>query len=183
MAKKKGVAPKWHLGDELFSTSQIQERVQELADEISADYQGKTVNLVPVLSGSMIFCSDLLRLIRPHCRIYPVMVSSYVGMKSGNPDIYIPNLLGLPEDLLIVEDVVDSGSTLDILGGLLLNAPNVKSVEVCSLLHKNLVSQDQISVKYIGFHCPANKFVVGYGLDLDGWCRDLPAIFTLRKEE
>lgn len=181
MAKSKIPKPVWEIDQELFSTSQIAERIRELADEITADYEGQTLNVVPVLSGAMFFSADLIRTIKLHCKVFPVMVNSYIGMKSGQPDVYIPKLWELPENLLIVEDIVDTGNTLDTLSNLLLNAPNVKSVEICSLLHKNLIPPDQISVKYTGFHCPADKFVVGYGLDLDGWFRDLSAIYTLKK--
>lgn len=182
MKARKKVETRYDLDQELFSRSQIAERVSELAAQISSDYaEDEVINLVPVLTGAMLFCSDLVRQIPNHCRVYPVIVTSYQGMSPGEVDVYIPRIWNLPEKLIIVEDILDTGHTLDLLCSLLLEAPNVKGAEICTLLHKNKVSSDQISAKYVGFHCPADAFVVGYGLDLDGWLRDLPAIYTLKK--
>jgi len=142
-------------------------RVAELATQINLDYKGKSPILLPILNGSFMFASDLMKHLSIPCQISFVKISSYAGTSSTGQ---IKTLIGHEEslfnqDVLIVEDVIDSGLTIEkIMED--LRGRGTKSVEVVSLLRKSAAREKKIEVKYVGFELK-DEFVMGYGLDYD----------------
>lgn len=166
----------------LLSENSIADRVCELGRQISEDYQGKDLVLIGVLKGSFIFLSDLARHITIPLTVDFVSISSYgssttsSGIVRVNMDAEI-NVDG--KHVLIVEDIVDTGWTLKMSYlAENLHAGNAASVRVCTLLDKPSRRKVEIELDYVGFVVP-DKFVVGYGLDFDGLCRNLPYIGVL----
>jgi hypoxanthine phosphoribosyltransferase len=157
---------------EFISEATVKQRVTELANQINKDYEEKAPVFVPVLNGSFMFASDLLKEITSPCRVSFVKISSYSGMKSTGQ---VKSLIGLDESLfnqniIIVEDIVDTGLTLErILEE--LKKLGTKSVEVVTLLRKRPAREKSLEVKYIGFDID-DEFVLGYGLDYDGLGRN-----------
>lgn len=163
--------------NEFISEEKVGEKVKLLALQISSDYKDKTPVFLPVLNGSFMFASDLIKEITVPCRISFVKVSSYEGTGSTGQ---LKTLLGLDERLfhqhiLIVEDIVDTGFTLVKIVDELLTL-GVKSVEAVSLLRKKPARDKSIRVKYVGFDIE-DEFVLGYGLDYDGLGRNSKNIF------
>jgi hypoxanthine phosphoribosyltransferase len=165
-----------------IQADQIQARVGELAAQIDQDYQGKDPLLIGVLNGCFMFASDLMKKITIPCRISFIKVSSYHDLESsGN----VKALIGLNEnifkkDVIIVEDIVDTGLTISkVLEE--FHSLGANSVEVLSLLHKPEVNKAAVNIKYCGFEIPS-RFVVGYGLDYDGFGRNLQDIYQLAGE-
>jgi hypoxanthine phosphoribosyltransferase len=158
--------------------SKIQKRIELLAEEINRDYANKTPIFLPVLNGSFMFASDLIKRITLDCRVSFTKVSSYTGTGSSGQ---LKSLIGHEEsvfnqDIIIVEDIVDTGLTLqritDELKGL-----GAKSVETVSLLRKKPARDKNIAVKYVGFELEED-FVVGFGLDYDGLGRNLKDLYV-----
>lgn len=166
------------LGEVLIPEDQLQARVAELGDEISRDYAGQKLLLVCILRGGVMFLTDLMRHIDiPHA-IEFMAVSSYgVGGRESSGQVRITLDLNTPiEDVnvILVEDIVDSGRTLaSVLAMLSTRKP--RSLVICSLLDKTERREVQIPLRYVGFSIP-NKFVFGYGLDIDDYYRNLPFI-------
>jgi hypoxanthine phosphoribosyltransferase len=164
----------------LLSKETIESRVLELAAQLRTDYEGKTPVFVGVLSGSFLFLADLLKSVNIPCEIQFVKVASYVGDQSSGK---ITESLAFSEELkgrhiIIVEDIVDSGHTLQYLLQK-LNPLAPASVAVCSLLLKpNALQYSFTELRYVGFEL-ANDFVVGYGLDYNGLGRNLPEIYKV----
>ncbi len=161
-----------------LSASIIKSRINKLARKISRDYQKRSPLIIPVLNGSFIFAADLMRQLKVTCRISFVKQASYEGMHSGSSK----TLIGLTEsvfgqDILVVEDIMDTGATLIKVLDELKNM-GAKSVEVVVLLRKSKAKKHPVQPKYIGFEI-TNPFVVGYGLDQEGFGRNLPAIYQL----
>lgn len=161
----------------LVAASKIEERIAALAAEINHDYKDKSPILLPVLNGSFMFASDLMKELKIPCRVSFVKISSYSGTASTGQ---LKTLIGHEEslfnqDVLILEDIVDTGLTLqkiiEELRGL-----GAKSVEAISLLRKAPAREKKIDVKYVGFDLE-NDFVVGYGMDYDGLGRNLKDIY------
>ena len=155
-----------------ISQPKIEEKVTELAAQISEDYKGKTPVLLPILNGAFMFASDLIKEITVPCRVSFVKISSYQGTQSTGQ---LKTLVGHEEslfnqDILIVEDIVDSGMTLEKIM-LELRDRGAKTVEAVSLLRKKIAREKNIGVKYVGFELE-EEFVVGYGLDYDGLGRN-----------
>ncbi len=169
--------------DVLFSRQQIQDRVEELAREIDADYAGREVLLVGVLKGAFMIMTDLARALTVPVSLDFMAVSSYGSATSTSGVVRILKDLDrdiVGKDVLIVEDVIDSGLTLNyLLRNLRFRGPS--SIEVCALLRKPEAAQVDIPVKYVGFDLPS-IFVVGYGLDYGERFRNLPYIATLKSE-
>ncbi len=166
-----------HLGRELISATQLSERVEQLGKEISADYADDPPLLVCVLKGAFIFLSDLARAIDLPVDFDFMAVSSYGSATRSSGVVRI--VKDLDSDLtdrhvLIVEDIIDSGLTLQYLRKNLL-ARGPASVEVCALLLKEGLQKVDPQLKYVGFSIPP-EFVVGYGLDVDERYRNLPNI-------
>ena len=160
-----------------ISSTNILERVSELAQQVNTDYKERTPIFLPILNGSFMFASDLLKEISIPCRVSFVKISSYAGTASTGQ---LKSLIGHEEslfnqDIIIVEDIVDSGLTLqkimDDLKGL-----GAKSVEAIALLRKKGAREKKIDVKYVGFDLDS-EFVLGYGLDYDGLGRNYKDIY------
>lgn len=161
----------------LIDEETLQARIQELADQITEDYKGKELTLICILKGAMYFFTDLTRKINLDTNIEVMRVSSYEGEKSkGEIDIKLD--IDKPiagKDVLIVEDIIDTGKTMEeLLKKLALRNPN--SLKICTLLNKKERREiDGLTPDYIGFEIP-NHFVIGYGLDLDEKYRTLKEI-------
>jgi len=173
-----------HMGNDLdhvlFTEDQIQERLRQLGEQIWQDYQDKDLLLVGVLKGAVLVMADLMRTLPGTAPMDWMAISSYgSGTKSSG---VVRILMDLREDItdkhvLIVEDIIDSGLTLNwIQGNLRSRGP--ASLEICTLLRKPDAAKVDIDCKYVGFDIP-NEFVVGYGLDYDEKYRNLRDIGTL----
>lgn len=162
-----------------LSEETILQRVKELAATISKDYAGKRPLFIAILNGSFMFASDLFKQLTIEAELCFIKLASYKGLKSsGN----VVTSIGLEDDLfdkdvIIVEDIVDTGKTLhNFLPKLRHQQP--KSLKIAALLHKSEATEYPLELNYIGFDIP-NKFVVGYGLDYDGLGRNLKEIYQL----
>lgn len=167
----------------LFSQHQLEEMTKRLGEQISRDYQGKNLLLVSILKGSIVFMSDLMRNITIPCRIDFMAVSSYgSGIKSSGTVKIIKDLdLNLEGyDLLVVEDILDSGRTLYSLMQI-LSTRNPKSIRICTLFDKPERREADIKADYVG-DCVPDAFIVGYGLDYDEKYRNLPYVGILKSE-
>ena len=157
----------------------IQTRIQELADQISRDYAGTRPLFLSILNGSFLFTADLIRGLRIDPEISFIKLASYQGMRSTGS---VTTAIGLEVDLtgrdvILLEDIVDTGNTLaKFIPHLQQQQP--RSVRIATLLHKADATQHPLTLDYVGFVIP-NKFVVGYGLDYDGWGRQYNAIYQL----
>ena len=154
--------------------------VKKIAMRINADYQGKDVLFLSVLNGAFMFTSDLMKHITLQSKISFMKVSSYAGTESTGR---VDELIGLSgtvkgRDVIIIEDIVDTGITIDKVIRL-LSMQEPSSIEVCATLFKREAYRGQHPPKYFGFEIP-NKFVVGYGLDYDQLGRNLPAIYQVK---
>ena len=164
----------------LFTEAQIHERLQELGDRIWSDYEGKDLLLVGVLKGAVLVMADLMRTLPGSAPMDWMAVSSYgSGTKSSG---VVRILKDLDTDIsgkhvLIVEDIIDSGLTLNWIRSNLLSR-DPASLEICTLLRKPDAAKVAIDCRYVGFDIP-NEFVVGYGLDYDERYRNLRDIGTL----
>jgi hypoxanthine phosphoribosyltransferase len=167
----------------LVTSEQIQKRVAELGAQISRDYEGKDPVLVGVLVGAGVFTADLLRAITIPCFLDFVAISSY-GKESRSSGV-VRILKDLEETVesrhvLIIEDIVDTGLTLNYLLDMMRHR-NVASVKTCALLDKPSRRLTDVACDYIGFEVP-DEFVVGYGLDFAQRYRNLPYVGVLRPE-
>ncbi len=166
------------LGEVLIPEDELQARIRALGAEISRDYQGKNLLLVCILRGGVMFLTDLMRHVSVPHAIEFMAVSSYgVGGRESTGQVRITFDLNTPvqdKDVILVEDIVDSGRTLASVIDL-LSARHPRSLVVCSLLDKAERREVPIPVKYVGFSIP-NKFVFGYGLDIDDFYRNLPFV-------
>lgn len=162
-----------------LSEASIQERIRALAAEISKDYAGKRPLFIAILNGSFMFAADLFKYLDIEAEICFIKLASYKGMKStGN----VVTSIGLEDDLfgkdvIIVEDIVDTGKTLhNFLPKLDHQQP--RSLKIATLLHKSEATKYPLHPDYVGFVIP-DKFVVGYGLDYDGLGRNLKEIYQV----
>lgn len=163
----------------LFSEEQIAHRVAELGDQISRDYAGRRPLMVAVLRGAFVFMADLLRQVTVDAEVDFMAVSSYGNAAKSSGIVRIVKDLDTPlhdRDVLIVEDVLDSGLTLRYLSRN-LSARGPRSLEIATLLLKN--PAPAVTPRYVGFECP-NEYVVGYGLDFAERYRNLPYIGILK---
>ncbi len=169
------------VGTPFLTVEQIQQKNKELADMISADYRGKNLLAVGILKGAFIFFSDLVRLIRVPLSIDFIIASSYLKAEtSGEIKVHYhlrEDVAG--RDVLLVEDIVDTGITLNYLRERILNA-QPRSLKICTFLDKKERREVDVPIDYVGFEIP-NKFVVGYGLDYDNKYRNLPYISIFKK--
>lgn len=172
----------YRLGDKLLSRDEISARVEELADRINRDYEGRELCAVCVLKGAFVFFADLVRRIRVPLLLDFMAVSSYGVSTVSSGVVKITKDLDLEitgKDVLLVDDIVDSGLTLDYIKRVLLDR-EPKSLEICVLLEKPERRKIDFPVKYVGFSIP-DRFVVGYGLDVAGLYRNLPDIHVVEK--
>ena len=162
-----------------LSEEKIQQRIREMAAVINKEYAGRRPLFIAILNGSFMFASDLFKQLDIEAELCFIKLASYKGMKSSGNVI---TSIGLEVDLfgkevIIVEDIVDTGKTLhNFLPKLLHQQP--KSLKIASLLHKPEATEYPLTLDYVGFDIP-NKFVVGYGLDYDGLGRNLKEIYQL----
>lgn len=166
---------------ELITEKEINKRIAVIAEEINRDFSGKEVVFLGILNGAFLFAAELIKRITLRARISFVKLASYEGTSSSGT---IKELIGWNEDIrgmevIIVEDIVDTGSTLERIVDE-LNIRKVESVKVASLLLKPGAYTKDIHLDYVGFEIP-NDFVIGYGLDYDGYGRNLTSIYTLIK--
>ena len=165
----------------LFSEEQLKERVAQIAAQIDRDYAGKELMLVSVLRGSFIFMADLVRAITVPCTVDFMAVSSYGAGTVSSGQVQITKDLSediAGRDILVVEDILDSGNTLSYLLEV-LRARKPASIRLCTLLDKPERRVKPVQLDYTGFTIP-DAFVVGYGLDYDEHYRNLPYIGVLR---
>jgi hypoxanthine phosphoribosyltransferase len=161
----------------LFSSEEIAARVQALAAQIDRDYLGREILMIAVLKGSFLFVADLIRAIKTPTVIDFVRLASYGSATQSSGIIEVRKDLEMSirgKDVLVVEDIVDSGLTLESLRTLLLNRQPA-SLRICTLISKQAKRVTNVPVDYIGFSMD-DGFIVGYGLDLDERYRDLPDI-------
>lgn len=157
--------------------SKIEEKTKELAEAITADYKDKTPIFLPILNGSFIFAADLIRELKIDCKVSFVKHSSYQGTQSTGQ---LKTLIGLNEslfgqDLIIIEDIMDTGLTLTKVVEE-LSSLGTRSVEIVTLIRKATARQQAIQPKYVGFDIE-EEFVLGYGLDYEGLGRNLKDIY------
>jgi hypoxanthine phosphoribosyltransferase len=168
------------IGEILVQPDDLRRRVRELAAEISRDYAGKSLLLVGVLKGAVFFLSDLMRDLEVPCEVDFMAVASYGSATDSSGVVRILKDLDVAiegRDVLIVEDIVDSGLTLQYLLRN-LGARNPRSLEVCALLIKPERRKVELTTRYVGFEIP-NKFAIGYGLDHGERFRNLPYVAAL----
>ncbi|WP_066889728.1 hypoxanthine phosphoribosyltransferase [Clostridium nigeriense] len=167
----------------LLTEEQILERVREIGKSISKDYEGKDLLVVGILKGSVLFASDLIKNITIPCEIDFMAVSSYGSSTETSGVVRILKDLDHSiegKDIIIVEDIIDSGVTLDYLLKY-LKARKANSIEIVTLLTKPARRKVDIEVKYCGFEVP-DEFLVGYGLDFAEKYRNLPYVGILKEE-
>jgi hypoxanthine phosphoribosyltransferase len=172
----------------LIPQQRIAQRVNELAQEILRDHQALEpdprnveITLIPILTGAVIFCADLMRALSVKLRIGLLTVTSYPGasIRSQGASLLSQQLGDLTgRHVLLIDDILDSGGTLKLVIPV-LKSLNPASVKTCVLLSKDRPSAREVAADYIGFQIP-DAFVVGYGLDYDNYYRNLPDIVTLK---
>ena len=162
----------------LISREEINRRVEQLGREISQDYKGRELHLVGVLNGAFMFLADLARHLSIPCQICFLQASSYKDQLVSTGKVKLMHNLDLSgKDVLVVEDIFDTGLTLKhIREDLYVQKPT--SLEICAFLNKRIPDKLAVNVKYIGFEIE-NRFVVGYGLDYAEKYRELPHISCL----
>lgn len=168
----------------LIDEYQIQQRVKEIGSQISEDYDGKHLHLICILKGACIFLSDLIRHLPLDISLDFMAVSSYANSLHTSGEVKIIKDLDSSiqgRDVLIVEDILDTGLTLDYLSRS-LQARSPRSLSICALLSKPSRRIKEVSAAYIGFEIP-DEFVVGYGLDFAERYRNLPNISVMKKDE
>ncbi|NOZ55706.1 MAG: hypoxanthine phosphoribosyltransferase [Calditrichaeota bacterium] len=168
----------------LIPQDEMQQRIKELGEQISRDYQGSVPILVGVLNGAFIFLADLVRNLTIDCEIDFVKISSYGDAKESSGHIRVLKDLDADiegRDVLVVEDIVDSGLSVQWLRKY-FTSRKPRSVRFVTLLKKLGSARVPYEVEYVGFEIP-NEFVVGYGLDYAQLLRNLPAIYVLEDEE
>ncbi len=168
------------LGEVLVSADDLQRRVRELGEEISRDYAGRDLLLICVLKGAVLFLSDLMRAIETPCEVDFMAVASYGSATDSSGVVRILKDLDAPiagREVLIVEDIVDSGLTLQYLMRS-LGARDPASLDVCALLTKPARRKVDLPTRYVGFEI-ADRFAIGYGLDFGERYRNLPFVAAL----
>ena len=169
-----------HIGEILVQADELQHRISEMAAQISRDYEGRDLLLIGVLKGAVFFLSDLMRQIQIPCEVDFMAVASYGSSTDSSGVVRILKDLDAPlegRNVLIVEDIVDSGLTLQYLMRT-LEARGPASIEVCALLTKPERRKVETPARYVGFEIP-DKFAIGYGLDYAERYRNLPYVATL----
>jgi hypoxanthine phosphoribosyltransferase len=182
VASSARVAAQPELGQVLVTSEELQQRVAELGEQISRDYAGRTLLLIGVLKGAVFFLSDLMRYLDVPVEVDFMAVASYGSATDSSGVVRILKDLDASiedRDVLIVEDIVDSGLTLQYLLRN-LGSRNPRSLEVCALLTKPDRRKVDLPTRYVGFEIP-DRFVVGYGLDYAEHHRNLPYVAVLER--
>jgi len=167
----------------LKTETEIQEKIKQLGKQISKDYEGKNPIMICILKGGIVFLSDLMRFISIKVELDFMSLSSYGNSTKSSGVVRIKKDIDadiLNRDVIIVEDIVDSGLTLKYLDEYFMQH-NPASVKICTLLDKPKAHKIDIKIDYVGFEV-GNEFVVGYGLDYAQRYRNLPYIGILKKE-
>jgi hypoxanthine phosphoribosyltransferase len=177
----------------LISADRIAKRVEEMARQITADHaqpdapDDSQLTIVPILTGAMIFCADLMRQMPVRMKIGLLSVSSYPGTATTSQGATVApefsaSMLGeiCGRDVLLVDDILDSGGTIRAILPMLRDGGAAR-IRTCVLLRKDRPSAREVQADYVGFDIP-DEFVVGYGLDYDNYYRNLPQIVTLKRE-
>jgi hypoxanthine phosphoribosyltransferase len=183
MGDPPGSSGSGQIGDTLIDSERLHRRVAELGAEISADYAGRDLVMVGVLKGALIFMADLMRALSVPCEIELMAVSSYGSSTDSSGVVRILKDLDTSingRDVLIVEDIVDSGLTLQYLLRN-LRARDPASVEVCALLTKPERRRVETPIRYVGFEIP-DRYAIGYGLDHAQRHRNLDYIAVLKDD-
>jgi hypoxanthine phosphoribosyltransferase len=170
------------IGKPYLDVEQVQDRVKELADAISEDYEGREIIAVGILKGAFMFFSDLVKHIQVPMEIDFLSVSSYVKTEStGEMNIHADLRENIRDrHVLLIEDIVDTGLTLNFIQTLLLER-NPASLKICAFLDKKPRRKIDINIDYTGFEVP-DVYLVGYGLDYENKYRNLPHIAIFKKE-
>jgi hypoxanthine phosphoribosyltransferase len=171
------------IGEILVQADELQHKIKQMGEQITRDYEGKNLLLIGVLKGAVLFLADLMRHLDVTCEIDFMAVSSYGSSTESSGVVRILKDLDAPLEgrhVLVVEDIVDSGLTLQYLLRT-LEARGPASLEVCALLTKPERREIDVPVRYIGFEIP-NRFVIGYGLDFAERYRNLPYVGVLDTE-
>jgi len=172
------------IGEILVQQDDLAHRIAQLGEEISRDYRGRSLLLVGVLKGAIFFVSDLMRHLEGECEVDFMAVASYGSQTDSSGVVRILKDLDAPiegRDVLIVEDIVDSGLTLSYLLRT-LNARDPATLEVCALLTKPERRKVDLPIRYVGFEIP-DRFAIGYGLDHAERFRNLPYVAVLGEQE
>lgn len=183
LAKRIRVEQGGHL-EEFLSKEKIQARVQALAKQINEDYAGKNVYVICVLNGAKRFSDDLTKAMGKIKEDGKIKLESYSGMaSSGRVSVKEQNFAGIEnyDHILVIEDIVDTGNTMDFLLAKLAKDYKGKTVKLCTLLDKPSRRQKLVHIDYTGFEIE-DKFVIGYGMDYDGMGRELDAIYQVIKD-
>jgi hypoxanthine phosphoribosyltransferase len=170
------------VGQVLIDEEALAGRITELADEVSTDYADRDLLLIGVLKGAVFFMADLMRQITVPCEVDFMAISSYGGSTDSSGVVRILKDLDInirDRDVLVVEDIIDSGLTLQYLMRN-LSSREPASLEVCALLTKPARREIEVPVRYVGFEIP-NHFVIGYGLDYAERYRNLPYVGVLNE--
>lgn len=168
------------IGQVLVTTEELHRRIRELGAEVSRDYRGRDLLLLGILKGAVFFLSDLMRQIDVPAEVDFMAIASYGSSTKSSGVVRMLKDLDRPiegRDVLILEDIVDSGLTLRYLLAN-LRGRNPRTLEVCTLLSKREARVVEVPVRYVGFEIP-NEFVIGYGLDYQERYRSLPYVATL----
>ena len=171
------------IGEILVQPDDLRRKVADLGKQISADYEGRDLLLIGVLKGAVFFLSDLMRHLEVDCEVDFMAISSYGSSTDSSGIVRILKDLDAPienRNVLIVEDIVDSGLTLSYLFRM-LRARNPETLEVCALLTKPERREVDLPIRYVGFEIP-NRFAIGYGLDHAERFRNLPYVAVLAGE-
>ncbi len=167
----------------LFTQEDLKAITKELGEKVTRDYKDKKLYLVTILKGAVVFLTDFMRNVDLPCEVDFMVVSSYGSGVTSSGNVKIIKDLDVPledKDILVVEDILDSGNTLKFVVDM-IKKRHPKSVEVCALLDKPSRRIADIQAKYVGREIP-DEFVVGYGLDYDEKYRNLPYIGVLKPE-
>lgn len=170
-------------GKPFFTVDQIQGRVKELADKISADYAGKNLLAVGILKGAFMFFADIVKIIKVPMLVDFIAASSYVKTESSQEiKIHYDIKENIEDkDILLIEDIADTGVTLNYIRERIL-ARSPRSLKICAFLDKKCKRITPVPLDYVGFEIP-DVFVVGYGLDYDNHFRNLPYISIFKKTD
>jgi hypoxanthine phosphoribosyltransferase len=162
-----------------LTATQIDEQITRLGSELNKDYEGKRPLFIAILNGSFMFASDLFKALTIECEICFIKLASYKGTKSTGQVITSIGLDATLTDrhVIIIEDIVDTGKTLHEFLPQLVNQQPL-SLKIAALLHKPDALAYPVKIDYLGFNVP-NKFLLGYGLDYDGYGRNLKEIYKL----
>jgi len=171
------------IGEVVVTAEELQRRIRELGAEISRDYEGRDLVMIGVLKGAVLFLGDLMRQLTVPCEIDFMAVSSYGSQTDSSGVVRILKDLDAPiegREVVIVEDIIDSGLTLQYLLRN-LRARNPGSLEVCALLAKPERRRVELPIRYLGFEIP-NRYVIGYGLDYAQRYRNLSYVAVLNEQ-